>query len=163
MLVSRWAEGDIEGVKTEMRALIQRVTSCGVDVEGQRIGEIGPGMLCLLGVARSDTEKAADYLADKISHLRIFDDEAGKMNRSVLESGGEILVVSQFTLLANCRKGRRPSFVDAAGPDEASRLYEYFVGRLRSKDINVATGRFQTRMAVSLVNDGPVTIMAESP
>lgn len=146
-----------------MRALIQRVTSCGVDAESERVGEIGPGMLCLLGVARSDTEREADYLADKISHLRIFDDEAGKMNRSVLESGGEILVVSQFTLLANCRKGRRPSFVDAAGSDEASRLYEYFVGRLRSKHINVATGRFQTRMAVSLVNDGPVTVMVESP
>jgi D-tyrosyl-tRNA(Tyr) deacylase len=145
-----------------MRALIQRVKSCHVHLEGDEIARIGPGMLVLLGVARSDGERDADFLADKIAHLRIFDDEAGKMNCSLLESGGEILVVSQFTLLANCRKGRRPSFADAAPPQDAFRLYEYFVGQLRSKDVAVATGQFQARMAIALVNDGPVTLMVES-
>ena len=145
-----------------MRALIQRVTRCEVQIEEKPVARIGPGMLVLLGVSQSDTEADADYLANKIVHLRIFDDASGKMNRSIVESGGEIMVVSQFTLLGNCRKGRRPSFVDAASPEDAARIYEYFVGCFRSKDIPVATGRFRARMAVSLVNDGPVTLILES-
>ena len=145
-----------------MRALIQRVTHCEVRIEAESIARIGPGILVLLGVRHADTQADADYLANKIAGLRIFDDESGKMNRSVVESGGELMVVSQFTLLGDCRKGRRPSFGDAAPPEEAARLYEYFVGCFRSKDIPVATGRFRARMAVSLVNDGPVTLMVES-
>jgi len=116
----------------------------------------------LLGISRSDEKKDADYLADKITHLRIFEDDAGKMNRSLIETGGEVMVVSQFTLLGDCRKGRRPSFVEAAPPERAEKLYEYFVDKLKSKGTPVATGRFQAMMAVSLVNDGPVTLILES-
>ena len=145
-----------------MIAVVQRVTESKVDVDDQTIGDIGRGLLVLLGVSKSDEEKDADYLADKVTNLRIFEDEAGKMNRSLIEAGGQMLVVSQFTLLGDCRKGRRPSFVQAAAPEKAERLYEYFVYRVRSKGIQTATGRFQAKMAVSLVNDGPVTLILES-
>ncbi|MBE9580279.1 MAG: D-tyrosyl-tRNA(Tyr) deacylase [Proteobacteria bacterium] len=145
-----------------MLAVIQRVTAAEVRIDDKIVGQIGPGLLVLLGVSRSDDEKDADYLSDKIVHLRILEDEEGKMNRSLIETGGEIMVVSQFTLLGDCRKGRRPSFVEAAPAKTAEGLYEYFVGQLKSKGIPVATGRFQAKMAVSLVNDGPVTLIVES-
>jgi D-tyrosyl-tRNA(Tyr) deacylase len=145
-----------------MKAVVQRVTSSSVDIDGESVGHIGAGLLVFLGIAQADGKKDADYLADKIVHLRIFEDDTGKMNRSCLETGKEVLVVSQFTLLGDCRKGRRPSFVQAAPPDKAERLYEYFVSQLRAKGIPVATGRFQARMAVSLINNGPVTLIIES-
>jgi D-tyrosyl-tRNA(Tyr) deacylase len=145
-----------------MRAVIQRVSGSKVDVFNELVGQIGPGLLVLLGISRSDEEKDADYLTDKIVHLRIFEDDEGKMNRSLIERGGEIMVVSQFTLLGDCRKGRRPSFIEAAPPDKAEELYEYFVGQLESKGITVATGQFGAKMKVSLINDGPVTLIIES-
>ncbi len=145
-----------------MQAVIQRVTESEVHVDDQTIGRIGPGLLVLLGVSRADEEKDADYLADKIAHLRIFEDDDGKMNRSLVDTGGEMLIVSQFTLLGDCRKGRRPSFVQAAPPEKAERLYDYFVYQVRLKGVSVATGQFQAKMAVSLVNDGPVTLILES-
>ncbi len=145
-----------------MRAVIQRVNDASVRVEDKMIAQIGTGILVFLGVGIHDSTKDADYLAQKISNLRIFEDEKGKMNRSLIETGGSMLVVSQFTLLADCRKGRRPSFVQAAPPEKADPLYEHFVTRVRQKGIEVATGRFQTMMAVSLVNDGPVTLILES-
>ncbi|MDY6836962.1 MAG: D-aminoacyl-tRNA deacylase [Thermodesulfobacteriota bacterium] len=145
-----------------MRAVIQRVSASKVQVGDGVIGKIGPGLLVLLGISRSDEEKDADFLSDKVVHLRIFEDEERKMNRSLMETGGEIMVVSQFTLLGNCRKGRRPSFVEAAPPERAEELYEYFVNQLRLKGIAVATGRFQAKMDVSLTNDGPVTLILES-
>jgi D-tyrosyl-tRNA(Tyr) deacylase len=138
------------------------VASSNVQVEGEMISQTGPGLLVLLGVSRSDEEKDAAYLADKIGHLRIFEDEGGKLNRSLLETGAEVMVVSQFTLLGDCRKGRRPSFVEAATPERAEVLYDHFVKQLRQKGVPVATGRFQARMAVALVNDGPVTLIVES-
>jgi D-tyrosyl-tRNA(Tyr) deacylase len=143
-------------------AVVQRVTESKVHVDDQTIGEIGPGLLVLLGISRSDEEKDADYLADKVANLRILEDENGKMNRSLLETGGEMLVVSQFTLLGDCRKGRRPSFVEAAPPEKAERLYDHFVYQVKSKGISAATGQFQAKMAVSLLNDGPVTLILES-
>lgn len=145
-----------------MRAVIQRVTASEVHVGNETIGHIGSGLLVLLGISQSDEEKDADYLADKIAHLRIFEDDDGKMNRSLVETGGEMLIVSQFTLLGDCRKGRRPSFVQAAPPEKAERLYDRFVYQVRLKGISVATGQFQAKMAVSLVNDGPVTLILES-
>jgi len=145
-----------------MKAVIQRVRASKVEVGDEVIGEIGPGLLVLLGVSRSDEEKEADFLSDKIVHLRIFEDDEGKMNRSLMETGGEIMVVSQFTLLGDCRKGRRPSFVKAASPERAKEVYEYLVNQLRLKGITVATGRFQAKMDVSLTNDGPVTLILES-
>ena len=145
-----------------MIAAIQRVTESEVHVDDQTIGRIGPGLLVLLGVSRADEEKDADYLADKIAHLRIFEDDDGKMNRSLVDTGGEMLIVSQFTLLGDCRKGRRPSFVQAAPPEKAERLYDYFVYQVKLKGVSVATGQFQAKMAVSLVNDGPVTLILES-
>jgi len=145
-----------------MLAVIQRVHQSSVTVENTIIGEIGRGLLVLLGVAKDDKAEDADYLADKIVNLRIFEDENGKMNRSLLETDGEMLVVSQFTLLGDCRKGRRPSFVQAAEPDKANELYEHFVRQIRQKRVAVKTGRFRTMMAVSLINDGPVTLILES-
>ena len=145
-----------------MRAVIQRVTESSVAVEGRAIGSIGKGLLVLLGVGEGDSEKEADYLAEKIANLRIFEDQDGKMNLSLLEIGDEMLVVSQFTLLGNCRKGRRPSFVQAAAPEIANKLYEYFVEVSKQKGIRVQTGKFGAMMAVSLVNDGPVTLIVES-
>jgi len=125
-------------------------------------GAIGPGLCILLGIGREDRERDADFLADKIMKLRIFDDAQGKMNRSVAECGGELMVVSQFTLCGDWRKGNRPSFSDAAAPELAERLYQYFVQRLRDSNLRVATGRFQSHMQVSLVNDGPVTFILDS-
>jgi D-tyrosyl-tRNA(Tyr) deacylase len=145
-----------------MRAVIQRIKESSVKVEGQIIGRAGVGLLVLLGVAQNDGPADADYLVNKITHLRIFEDENGKLNRSLLEIGGEMMVVSQFTLLADCRKGRRPSFVDAAEPELAADLYEYFVEQVRSQGIHVATGRFKAMMEVALINAGPVTIILES-
>jgi D-tyrosyl-tRNA(Tyr) deacylase len=145
-----------------MLAVIQRVTASEVRIDDKIVGQIGPGLLVLLGISRSDEEKDADYLSDKIVQLRILEDEAGKMNRSLLDTGGEIMVVSQFTLLGDCRKGRRPSFIEAAPPEKAEALYEYFVGQLKAKGMPVATGQFQAKMAVSLVNDGPVTLILKT-
>jgi D-tyrosyl-tRNA(Tyr) deacylase len=141
-----------------MKALIQRVSEARVEIDGQVVGAIGRGLLVLLGVETGDETTAADRLARKIAALRIFEDEAGKMNRSVLEVGGGLLVVSQFTLLADLRKGNRPSFIAAALPAVAEPLYEHFCANLRAQGLVVATGRFGARMAVRLVNDGPVTI-----
>ena len=145
-----------------MRAVVQRVTSSKVEVDNQTVGEIGAGLLVLLGVARDDEQTDADYLADKIINLRIFRDAADKMNRSLAETGGALLVVSQFTLYGDTRKGRRPSYIEAAEPEKANALYEYFVGRVRAQGINVETGVFQAMMQVSLANDGPVTILLDS-
>jgi D-tyrosyl-tRNA(Tyr) deacylase len=146
-----------------MIAVVQRVRSSEVAVAGRKIGSIGAGLLVLLGVSVSDREADADWLAAKIPNLRILEDDAGKMNRSVLDTGGAMLVVSQFTLLGDSRKGRRPSFTRAAAPDAAHRLYRHFVDRCRHAGIVVETGQFQAHMAVSLVNDGPVTLIVESP
>jgi D-tyrosyl-tRNA(Tyr) deacylase len=145
-----------------MRACVQRVSRASVTVEDEIVGKIGPGLLVLLGVAQGDNEKDARYLADKIVGLRIFEDDQGKMNRSLLEAGGGLLVVSQFTLLGDVRKGRRPSFIDAAPPEAANRLYEVFVAEAASLGVPVATGRFQAHMDVELVNDGPVTLLLDS-
>jgi D-tyrosyl-tRNA(Tyr) deacylase len=146
-----------------MRAVVQRVREARVEVEGRVVGAIGRGLLVLLGVAREDTPRDADYLAEKIVGLRVFPDEEGKMNRSVREVGGAILVVSQFTLYGDTRKGRRPSFDRAAPPEQARSLYEYFVQALRARGIAVETGVFQAMMQVHLVNEGPVTLLCESP
>lgn len=145
-----------------MRAVIQRVKQSSVTVGNKIIGQIGSGLLVLLGVTKDDKIDDADYLADKIASLRIFEDETGRMNKSLMETGGEMLVVSQFTLLGDCRKGRRPSFVQAAAPDKANELYEYFIKQVRKKGISVKTGKFRAMMAVSLINDGPVTLIVES-
>ena len=145
-----------------MLAVIQRVKESSVSVNNEKIGKIGSGLMVLLGVAETDRVEDADYLAAKIVNLRIFEDENHKMNRSLLDIGGDMLVVSQFTLLADCRKGRRPSFVHAAGPNKANELYERFVEQVRQKGANVATGRFRAMMDVSLINDGPVTLIVES-
>ncbi len=146
-----------------MRVVLQRVKQARVDVAGATtVGKIGPGLLIFLGVTHSDTREDADYLADKIIHLRIFPDDEGRMNRSVLDTGGGLLVVSQFTLYGSCAKGRRPSFDQAAPPELARVLYEYFVERLRSSNSIVETGVFQAEMDVHLVNDGPVTFIVDS-
>src|SRR5215813_12534356 len=145
-----------------MRAVVQRVSRCKVTVDGKVVGEIGAGLLVLLGVSKEDTEAAADYSAEKIIELRIFEDDAGKMNVSVLDKGGEVLVVSQFTLYGDVRRGKRPSFDAAARPEEARRLYEYFVQKVRVAGVRCETGEFQAMMDVELVNDGPVTIMLDS-
>ena len=145
-----------------MRAVIQRVSQAQVSVDGECIGRIGHGLVVLLGIRSDDTQVQADYISDKIIGLRIFSDQAGKFNRSLRDVGGELLIVSQFTLYGDCRKGRRPSFIAAAGVEIALPLYEYFVERARSQNIRVATGRFQANMAVQLVNDGPVTIILDS-
>ena len=145
-----------------MRAVVQRVSRCKVTVSGRTTGEIGPGLLVLLGVSKNDSEAAADYLAEKIIGLRIFEDDAGKMNLSVLDKKGEVLVVSQFTLYGDVRRGKRPSFDSAARPEEARRLYEYFVEKVRSAGVRCDTGEFQAMMEVDLVNSGPVTIILDS-
>lgn len=146
-----------------MRAVVQRVSQSKVTVDGQIIGEIAGGLLVLLGVGEADQPQDADYLVDKIVNLRIFEDDCRKMNRSLLDTGGKMLVVSQFTLMADCRKGRRPSFVRAAQPDLAERLYRYFISRVQHRNVSVETGQFGAMMAVSLVNDGPVTLILDSP
>jgi D-tyrosyl-tRNA(Tyr) deacylase len=145
-----------------MRAVVQRVKESSVSVNSDMIGRIGKGLVVLLGVAETDQPGDADFLADKIVNLRIFEDESHKMNRSLLDTGGEMLVVSQFTLLGDCRKGRRPSFIQAAGPEKANGLYERFVKRVRQKGMTVETGRFRAMMDVALINDGPVTLIVES-
>ena len=144
-----------------MRTVIQRVLRGSVTVNDQRVSEIGPGLVILVGVGKGDGEAQADWLAEKIANLRIFEDEAGKMNRSVLETGGSALVVSQFTLYANSEKGRRPSFIDAALPEEAEPLIAYFAKRLQFYSVPVQTGVFRADMLVEIHNDGPVTIMLE--
>lgn len=141
---------------------MQRVNRCRVTVDGRVTGEIGPGLLVLLGAAKDDTEAAADYLAEKVLGLRIFEDDAGKMNLSAQELKREILVVSQFTLYGDVRRGKRPSFDNAARPEEARRLYEYFVEKIRQASVTCATGEFQATMDVELVNAGPVTILLDS-
>jgi len=145
-----------------MRAVIQRIKEGSVTVDDREVARIGIGLLVLLGVNRGDAETDADYMAEKVAGLRIFADAEGKMNRSLIEIGGEMLVVSQFTLCGDCRKGRRPSFIEAAPPDLAERLYERFVSIVKAKGLRVGTGRFGAAMAVSLVNDGPVTLIVES-
>lgn len=145
-----------------MRAVIQRVKKSSVSVDNEPIGQIGKGLLVLLGVSESDNEKEADFLVDKLINLRIFEDENGKMNESLIQTGGEMLVVSQFTLYGDCRKGRRPSFIEAARPEKAIPLYEYFINSVKEKGIHVETGRFGAMMDVSLINDGPVTLIVKS-
>lgn len=145
-----------------MRVVLQRVKNASVQVDGEIISQIGPGLLILLGVQHGDTEEDARYLVEKTANLRIFEDEAGKMNLSVLDTGGEALVVSQFTLYADTRKGRRPSFTGAALPEEAKRLYEFFCRELAARGLAVSTGRFAATMEVALVNHGPVTIIIDS-
>src|ERR1700731_4190949 len=145
-----------------MRAVVQRVGRCRVTVEANVVGEIGEGLLVLLGVSKTDSEVAADYLVEKIVGLRIFEDTEGKMNLSVQESGGAVLVVSQFTLYGDVRRGKRPSFDAAARPEEAKRLYEYFVRKVRVAGLRCETGQFQAMMEVELVNSGPVTILLDS-
>jgi len=146
-----------------MRALLQRVAGAGVEVAGEKIAAIDRGLLIFLGVGRGDGRAEADRLADKAAGLRLFPDEAGKMNRSLLETGGEVLVVSQFTLYGDCAKGRRPGFDQAAPPALAEELYEYFQAVLAARGLKVAAGRFGASMLVSLVNDGPVTFFLETP
>jgi D-aminoacyl-tRNA deacylase len=145
-----------------MRAVVQRVSRCRVTVAGNVVGEIGVGLLVLLGVSKTDNEAAADYLVEKIIGLRIFEDAEGKMNLSVQDAGGAVLVVSQFTLYGDVRRGKRPSFDAAARPEEAKRLYEYFVAKVRAAGLHCETGQFQAMMEVELVNSGPVTIMVDS-
>lgn len=145
-----------------MRALIQRVSEAAVRVDGEVIGDIGPGLLILICAMQGDTEAEADKLAAKISKLRIFKDDAGKMNRSLVDSGGAALVVSQFTLAADTRRGNRPGFSQAAAPDQGNALYEYFANALRGLGLDVAQGRFGADMKVSLINDGPVTIWMDT-
>jgi D-aminoacyl-tRNA deacylase len=145
-----------------MRAVVQRVSRARVTVDSEVCGEIGIGLLVLLGVAQHDSDADADYLADKIAGLRVFEDEDGKMNRAVAEVGGSLLAVSQFTLFGDVRRGKRPSFDAAARPQEARRLYDYFVSRMRAAGLRCEVGRFQEMMQVELVNQGPVTILLDS-
>jgi len=145
-----------------MRAVVQRVSRAQVTVSDETVGKIGPGVLVLLGVGTADAEADADYLADKIVGLRIFEDEKGKMNLAIGEVGGGVLVVSQFTLYGDVRRGKRPSFDDAAPPERARKLYEYFVERIRAAGLKCETGRFQEMMQVELANEGPVTILLDS-
>jgi D-tyrosyl-tRNA(Tyr) deacylase len=145
-----------------MRAVVQRVSEARVQVEGRTVGEIGRGMCVLLGVGRGDTDEDAAFLADKIAHLRIFPDEGGRMNLSVQDVQGAVLAVSQFTLYGDTRKGRRPSFVEAAEPEEANRLYRLFVQQVAATGLPVAEGVFRASMQVSLVNDGPVTLLLDT-
>ena len=145
-----------------MRALLQRVRCADVTIDGENAGKIGAGLLVLLGVGERDTEAECDYLLAKALELRIFEDEAGKMNRCLLDVGGELLVVSQFTLYADCKRGRRPAFVSAARPETAIPLYERFLRLARERGVTVQSGRFGAEMQVGLVNDGPVTILLDS-
>lgn len=144
-----------------MRAVVQRVQRAQVEVDSRIVGQIGSGLMVLLGVGASDDQKSVDYLSEKICNLRVFEDELGKMNRSLIETQGAILVVSQFTLYGDCRKGRRPSFIEAAPPELAKSLYESFCNSVRSLGVPVETGIFQADMLVTLANDGPVTLILE--
>jgi len=159
----RWQSLPACVISPPMRAVVQRVKACSVEVDGDLVGKIDRGLLILIGVAKEDHTSDADYLSGKIANLRIFEDENGKMNRSLIDVGGEALVVSQFTLLGDCRKGRRPSFINAADPVKADALYTYFTKQIGNKGIRVQTGRFQAMMDVTLINNGPVTIILESP
>ncbi|MDR3628864.1 MAG: D-aminoacyl-tRNA deacylase [Desulfocapsaceae bacterium] len=145
-----------------MRSVVQRVSRARVMIDGEPVGTIGPGLVVLLGIHTDDSEKEAQRLADKIIHLRIFEDEKGLMNRSLLDVGGEMLIVSQFTLYGDCRKGRRPGYSSAARPEKAEPLYRSFIGMVQQAGIRTATGRFQAMMEVELVNDGPVTLLLDS-
>ena len=145
-----------------MRVVVQRVKESKVEVKGETVGIIGPGLLIFLGVGEDDLEKDCEYLANKIAHLRIFPDEQNLMNLSLIDAGGEALVVSQFTLWGDCRKGRRPSYSKAASPEIAEKFYQSFIVELEKRNISVATGKFQAMMKVSLTNDGPVTILIDS-
>jgi len=145
-----------------MRAVIQRVKRAEVRVDGDAVGRIGPGLLVLVGIGKDDNEKSGEALADKIAHLRVFDDEQGRMNRSLLETQGSVLCVSQFTLYGDCRKGRRPSYDQAAPPGLARSLYDAFLASLRGQGLVVQSGQFQARMDVELINDGPVTLLLDT-
>ena len=145
-----------------MKALIQRVSKASVKVDKKVVGEIMAGLVVLLGVGHNDSEKDADFLADKIINLRIFEDNNGKMNRSLLDVKGDLLVISQFTLMSDCRKGRRPSFINAAPADMADKLYHCFISQTKAKGVKTETGKFQAFMDVSLINNGPVTIMFDT-
>jgi D-tyrosyl-tRNA(Tyr) deacylase len=145
-----------------MKVLVQRVSQASVTVAGEVVGRIGPGLVGLVGVAQGDTDEDARYLVDKTVNLRIFPDEAGKFNRSLADAGGGLLLVSQFTLISDTRKGRRPSFIDAAGPGEAEALFNRLVDLARATGLTVQTGRFQAHMLVEIHNDGPVTILLDS-
>lgn len=145
-----------------MRVVVQRTREASVTVAGEVVGHIEHGLLLLVGITHEDSEKDVEFVADKVANLRIFEDEAGKMNHSVLDTGGQILSVSQFTLYGDCRKGRRPNFMSAARPEQAEPLYEMFNSKLREKGLQVETGRFGAMMDVRLLNDGPVTLIVES-
>ena len=145
-----------------MKVVLQRVSRSSVSVDGKIVGEIGLGFLALAGIGKEDTEQDYKYLAEKIVNLRVFEDDQGKMNRSLLDVGGQLLLVSQFTLFADCRKGRRPSFINAAPPEKAAKDFETFVSILKSYDVTVETGIFGAMMEVELINDGPVTILFDS-
>ncbi len=145
-----------------MRLVLQRVNHAQVKVEDKSVGKIGRGLVVLLGIRNGDGEKDAKYLAEKVAHLRVFEDESGKFNLSVMDIGGEVLVVSQFTLYGDCRKGRRPSFTQASPPEEANKLYERFVGLLQERGLRVETGMFGAHMLVEIQNQGPVTLVLES-
>ncbi len=145
-----------------MRAVVQRVSEAAVRVDGAVAAQIGVGLVVLLGVGKDDADSDAEYLAEKVAHLRILDDDAGQMNRSVLDTAGQVLVVSQFTLYGDARRGRRPGWSDAAPPEEARRLYEQFVNALRGAGVPVETGVFRATMRVALVNEGPVTLLLDS-
>jgi D-tyrosyl-tRNA(Tyr) deacylase len=145
-----------------MRAVIQRVKWAEVSVNGETCGQIQSGLVIFLGIAKDDQPQDADYLAEKIGHLRVFNDEQGKMNLSLKDIGGSALIISQFTLYGDCRRGRRPSFTEAAAPDRAVELYHYFISRMEKNGIRTATGRFQAMMEITLLNDGPVTLLLDS-
>lgn len=145
-----------------MRAVAQRVCSCTIRVGDERVGEMGQGLLALVGVARGDTPADAEQLASKLVHLRVFEDEQGRMNHSLLEAGGSLGIVSQFTLLGDCRRGRRPSYADAAPPEEAERLIELLLATARVLEVPLATGRFRAHMSLELTNDGPVTLLLDT-
>lgn len=145
-----------------MRIIVQRVSNSSVSVEGETVGKIDKGIMALIGVTHEDTSKDVDYMVEKVVNLRIFEDEDGKLNKSLIDVGGDLLAVSQFTLYGDCRKGRRPGFSQAAKPDFADKLYIEFVEKARKKGVKVETGKFQTHMMVSLVNDGPVTLLLDS-
>lgn len=145
-----------------MRVVVQRTREASVMVAGEVVGQIEHGLLLLVGITHEDSEKDVEFVADKVANLRIFEDEAGKMNHSVLDTGGQILSVSQFTLYGDCRKGRRPNFMSAARPEHAEPMYELFNSKLREKGLQVETGRFGAMMDVRLLNDGPVTLIVES-
>lgn len=148
--------------KRTVRLVIQRITEATVSIDGEVISKIGAGVCVFLGIAKGDTREDADYLAEKAVGLRIFEDSGGKFNRSLLDGGGEVLVVSEFTLYGDCTKGRRPSFSQAAPPEEAEKLYGYFVKKLDERGLRVATGKFQAKMDVTTVNNGPVTFILDS-